>query len=368
MSCLSGRRLAAAASDEDAEAVLHAAACPACADALARERQTREIVAAAPDVRLGAARKAALRADLLAAAETLPVSSRAGGRGRGAAIALAAAAIVVVVLWRGGAEHRTLPDGGTTASATGPVVPAPSTLSTPAAPSTPGPTVGSAAPVPSPPAAPALAVAADILSSSARFERAGDLVQVSEGAMTVDARGRRPTQIVTSDARVVVDEAQVRVAVRGGHLVQVQVFAGSVTVNAAGQKQVIELGELWEPPPPLPIRPAPPRVRVPPTLTLPDDMPDPPAASPRAAVREPAPALRAFRTGWEALRAGRHAEAIAAFDRATDPIVVEDAAYWAAIAAARAGDHREAQRRLRSFLAAFPASPHADEARAALDP
>jgi TolA-binding protein len=83
---------------------------------------------------------------------------------------------------------------------------------------------------------------------------------------------------------------------------------------------------------------------------------------------EPSPALAAFRAGWEALRAGRNADAIAAFDRATDPAVAEDARYWAAIATARAGDQDGAKRRLRAFLVAFPASPHADEARAALRP
>jgi len=77
-------------------------------------------------------------------------------------------------------------------------------------------------------------------------------------------------------------------------------------------------------------------------------------------------ALVAFRTGWTALRAGRNADAIAAFDRATSPVVAEDAIYWAAIAARRAGDRAEAARRLRAFLAAYPTSPHVASARAEL--
>ena len=74
----------------------------------------------------------------------------------------------------------------------------------------------------------------------------------------------------------------------------------------------------------------------------------------------------AFREGWEALRAGRYAEAIAAFDRATDPAVAEDAAFWAAIAAQRAGNIAGARKRLADFLARFPDSPRADRAREVL--
>jgi tetratricopeptide (TPR) repeat protein len=75
--------------------------------------------------------------------------------------------------------------------------------------------------------------------------------------------------------------------------------------------------------------------------------------------------LAAFRAGWEALRAQRYADAIAAFDRATDPAVAEDAAFWAAIAAQRAGQPDDARKRLDLFLATFPESPRAESARRA---
>ena len=75
--------------------------------------------------------------------------------------------------------------------------------------------------------------------------------------------------------------------------------------------------------------------------------------------------LQEFRVGWEALRAHRYNEAIAAFDRATDPAVAEDAAFWAAIAAQRAGYDDIARKRLDAFLAAFPDSPRAESARRA---
>jgi hypothetical protein len=74
----------------------------------------------------------------------------------------------------------------------------------------------------------------------------------------------------------------------------------------------------------------------------------------------------AFERGWIALREARYADAITAFDRATDAAVAEDAAYWAAIASARAGDRRDAARRLSAFVATFPASARLGEARALL--
>ena len=91
--------------------------------------------------------------------------------------------------------------------------------------------------------------------------------------------------------------------------------------------------------------------------------------SQRAAIDRDTIALEspvaAFRIGWEALRAQRHDDAIAAFDRATDPAVAEDAAFWAAIAAQRAGYIDDARKRLDAFLTRFPDSPRAGDAREA---
>jgi hypothetical protein len=75
--------------------------------------------------------------------------------------------------------------------------------------------------------------------------------------------------------------------------------------------------------------------------------------------------LAAFRLGWEALRTKRYDEAIAAFDLATDPAVAEDAAFWAAIAAQRAGYNDDARKRLDGFLSLFPESPLVERARRA---
>jgi TolA-binding protein len=115
----------------------------------------------------------------------------------------------------------------------------------------------------------------------------------------------------------------------------VRVFAGSVEVVRAGTRQIVETGEIW--------------VR-----------PDAPPAEAEAA------SLHAFAQGWIALRELRDRDAVAAFDRAVDPVVAEDAAYWAAVASERSGDRNAAARRLHAFLARFPASVRAGDARRAL--
>src|SRR5204863_1152257 len=89
-------------------------------------------------------------------------------------------------------------------------------------------------------------------------------------------------------------------------------------------------------------------------------------ANPAKPAKPPAPApdtVSAFAAGWIALRAGDYLEARDDFDRATDPSVIEDATFWAAVAAARAHHTDEAAGRYRAFLERFPDSPHATAAR-----
>ena len=120
----------------------------------------------------------------------------------------------------------------------------------------------------------------------------------------------------------------------------------------------------------------------PPVVVVPSPSPPPPPPKPTRQVfgatgdhqnqaidretRDLDGAVAAFHEGWVALHAKRYADAIAAFDRATDPAVVEDATFWAAIAAQRAGNIDEARKRLADFLARFPDSPRADRAREVL--
>jgi TolA-binding protein len=157
-----------------------------------------------------------------------------------------------------------------------------------------------------------------------------DRVQLDDGAVTIDARGTRPVEIATPGARVRIGDAKVSVLARQGVIETVTVIAGTVEVTSRGQRQVIETGTIWE--------------------------------------RDHAvdAAFEAFREGWTALRASKYADAIAAFDRASDPAVAEDAQYWAAVASEREGGKAEARRRFGEFVKRFPTSPRADAARAAL--
>ncbi|HEY1817003.1 MAG TPA: hypothetical protein VGG74_31860 [Kofleriaceae bacterium] len=94
------------------------------------------------------------------------------------------------------------------------------------------------------------------------------------------------------------------------------------------------------------------------------------AAEPGAVASEPPglpAALTSFRDAWVALRAGDNRAAVALFDRSTDPAVAEEATYWAAIAAERAGDDADAKRRFSNFIARFPSSPYVEQARRALE-
>jgi len=129
-----------------------------------------------------------------------------------------------------------------------------------------------------------------------------------------------------------VDEFWTQVkSVRAAHgaIISAHAFAGSVERISPESKAVISAGEVWTPPP-------------------------------------PAASLAAFRAGWSALHEGRNTDALAAFERASDPVIAEEAAFWAAVAAQRANDREGAAQRFRAFLVAYPQSSRADAARAAL--
>ncbi|NVB84142.1 MAG: tetratricopeptide repeat protein, partial [Kofleriaceae bacterium] len=180
---------------------------------------------------------------------------------------------------------------------------------------------------------------AEVIAHGADYARSADadrdVVELRDGELAIDARDREPVTIVAGDTRVVIARSSAKVVARGGVIVTAQVFAGTAEVTERGRRQVVEEGEVW--------------------------MPSKPPAPPVAAT-----GFDAFRAGWQALREARHTDAIEAFDRATDPAVAEDAAFWAAIACERAGRADDAATRLRAFVDRFPASPRLDAARAAL--
>jgi hypothetical protein len=177
----------------------------------------------------------------------------------------------------------------------------------------------------------------------ARIQRGDqDVVTLREGVLSVDATASDPVMIISGDTRVVIADSRAKVVARRGVIVTTSVFAGTAQVTTSGGHiQVIDAGDVW--------------------------MRDPDATEPQPVPAAATDSLSAFREGWEALRAHQHPQAVAAFDRATDPVVAEDAAFWAAIATERAGDLDGAATRLRSFLDRFPTSPRVEAARSALE-
>ena len=153
-----------------------------------------------------------------------------------------------------------------------------------------------------------------------------DVLALADGAITIDSRDARDVDVRVADTIVHVNTARVRVHARAGAILSVQVIAGSAEIETPSRHVRVEPETTWFSEP----------------------------------TREQL-SVRAFRDGWVALREGRNAEAIGLFDRATDPAVAEDAAYWAAVAAVRAGDPSAAHR-LAEFVRRFPSSPRASQA------
>ena len=323
MNCPAPARLAAAVSGEDIGVLDHARACLACRASLIEQR---EVITAARMLKqpgLGADRRAALAAEVMAQAD-LADAQRPWRGERVMAIAasvVAAAAVVTIVLAAGGPRPQ-VPGAPQIAVAEEPTVQTSRrTYLEPVR----------------------AALRADVIGTGAELSRAlhgdQDVVTLRDGEVSVDATDSEPVTIVAGDTRVVIASSRARVTARRGVIVTARVFAGTAQVTSGGRQQVIDAGDVWM------------------------HAPEPkPVVAPSASD-----SLAAFRLGWEELRAHHHPQAIAAFDRATDPVVAEDAAFWAAIATERAGDLDGAATRLREFLDRFPASPRAEAARTALE-
>lgn len=326
MSCPANHRLAAASVGEDIEAELHAETCETCRAELAAMASVVELARRAPVPKLTADRRAMLAAMVMAESDTAPSAPQVQPRrfARVAAVvALAAAAIVVVIVW--------------------PNRPAPSVASAPetAAPSSPRGTASSSAPRTAQPA-PACVEAATETTPTPAPTAPADQVAVAtrppqpttplpDGRVTIDARNVAPVRVAAGDTAVQIAASKVEVTARSGVVAMVRVFAGSAEIVHSGQRVVVVAGDVW----------------VRPTGSV--------------------DAMRTFEQGWRALRATRYREAIAAFDRANHPVIAEDAAYWAAIAAGRAGARADAESRLHRFMLQFPKSKRLDDARRQLE-
>ena len=318
MSCPDPAQLAAAASGEDVAVIEHTRECLRCRAVLIEQR---ELIAAARRLArpaLRPERRARLAAEVMAASDFETPRWRGERVMAVTASIVAAAAIVTLVL----AARR--PAGQ---------APPPPELATLDEPATKSARRVHEVPV----AAPQRAAIIGKGAVFARVQRGDeDVVTLRDGEVSIDATDREPVTVVAGDTRVMIVASRAKVIARQGVIVTTHVFAGNAQVTTNGRSQVIDAGDVW-------MRP-----------------------EPKPAATAPTEAMAAFRQGWEQLRGKRHADAIAAFDRATDPVVAEDATFWAAIATERAGDLDGAATRLRAFLDRFPQSPRAEAARAAL--
>jgi len=352
VSCPSVEALAAAAAGEHARAAAHAEDCVECASLLAQQRELRTLARTlepprlsplrraklalahdpADEIRvlahrlpvpeLAPERRARLAADTLAAADALP-RRRVPWLPLGVVAMAAAIALVLVASRRDELVAVRWP----VLSVSAPAAPAIAKVVPPAAPSL-APVVQTHAPVRV--AVAPVAKGAATISGDGVFTRdAGDTIQLHDGTISIDARDRAPVAVAIGDTTIHVANAHVEIRAAHGAIVSAHTFAGSVERVSPESKAVISAGEVWTPPP-------------------------------------PAASLAAFRAGWSALHEGRNADALAAFERASDPVIAEEAAFWAAVAAQRANDREGAAQRFRAFLVAYPQSSRADAARAAL--
>ncbi len=374
MTCPAPERLAEAVTALDETVLAHAAGCVACQALLDDQRTVHGLLAALVDPPLDRAHRESLAAEVMARADALPgaesadrgivaraealpgaevaargiadvrpsarfddgereadAASSALRRRRVRAVAVLAgaalcAAAVAFVLLRPAHEEAEAP-----IAIAPPPVPALPTAP-PRVDVRPDPVPEAPAPAPVRSTPPAVATAK--VDGGGEFSRdagAGrDVVTLARGDVTVDSIGARPIAVVRGDTSVVATSAKAQVVAKRGVIAQVTVIAGSVEVTVAGKRVVIEQGMTWD----------------------------------RNAAREDS--LAAFRTGWEALRAGDNAAAIAAFDQATDEVVAEDALYWGAIASERVHDEAGAVTRYRALVEKFPKSPRVPAAQAAI--
>ncbi len=310
MSCPAIDRLAAAASGEDAAATEHALVCVQCRDLIVEQQAMILAVRQSPGFVLDPARRRAIAAELATRSDE-PMTARSPRFAIAVSVACAAALGLVIAA----STTRRAAEPPARAREVATIQSGESSDSS--APSTPP---GAASP-----RAPAPAADAPI------DPRAVLVIALAQHVAEAPALVTRATRIDVFDLA--------------------RAFAPS---KPAAAHAAVESEDLYVAPPPDQD-----------AVSIVDD-PDPPAPIDAGTSSSSSASLAAFRTGWEALRADRYADAIAAFDTATDPVVAEDAAFWAAIAAERAHDDAAAARRLRGFLARFPNSPRADAARAAL--
>lgn len=189
------------------------------------------------------------------------------------------------------------------------------------------------------------------------IERVGDRETIrvhGGGGVAIESASAIDVEVGSSTIALAPGRFEIRA--RRDVIASVHVFAGSAQIQGDPRTTPILAGETWE------LSPTP-RPTATPTPT-PDravsDHEPAPAGNPPLAVT----GKEWFRIGWLAFRDHRDADAIAAFDRATDPSIAEDAAFWAAFAAERSGQAAAALARFEHFTTTYP---HSDRARVAAE-
>ncbi len=307
MSCLDAARIAQVVTADLDDP--HVAECLDCRRRMELDRRTRQALRGMPAPRMTAAHRAEMAAELLARVSLAPPAPRRG-RVLIATLTALAASLAVALAWPRSVE---------------------STSATLAMPSPESPSLRSSnvAALEEPPlvAAPKLeASGGAVLSRRVGVDR--DVLSLSDGVIELDTRTARNVDVRVGDAVIRVDDAAVKITARQRAIVSVQVIVGAARITSADQHVVLQRDSLWMPGP-----------------------------SPKQQ------SMSTFKDAWLALRAGRNHEAVELFDRVTDPVAIEEATYWAAVAAKRAGD-ADASDRLARFLEKFPDSEYAAQLRA----
>ncbi len=309
MSCLSLADIARIATTGDKP--VHVATCIECRRELERQRALHATLRALPAPQASTESRRAIKAETMASVALEPVtrrSSRHGVIALATAGVLAAAISIVVVPERANDASPPMVAIGAHES------PTPLVRMT---------AKESAAPLR---AAPAItARAGTMFSQTSGADR--DVIVLQDGALDVDARSARDVDVHVGPTIVQIANASVRVQACQYTIVSVEVVVGAARVIGPDQQVTLARGTFWSE-----------------------------HSSPSVG------GLSSFRGAWIALRAGDNRTAIRLFDRATDPAVAEEAHYWAAVAAKRAGDDADARRRFADFVVRFPASPYVDQA------
>jgi hypothetical protein len=167
------------------------------------------------------------------------------------------------------------------------------------------------------------ASAGAVLSRQVGVDR--DELRLNDGTLSVDTRTARNVDVRVGDSVIRVDDASVKIKVQKRSIVSVQVAVGAAKITSPDQRVTIQRDSMWLPGP---------------------------------STKQQS--LAAFRDGWVALREGRNRDAIALFDSVADPVAKEEASYWAAVAAKRAGDSGASQR-FENFRTLFPLSQFLDQ-------